>query len=58
MVSSWDSLLKKTFWTKCTIINLNTFSGKGSHVVAYYKYKCNVEYFDSFSDLLPPLEIQ
>lgn len=57
-VFSWDSLPKKPFRTKFTIINLDKFSGKQSHWVAYYKYKCNVEYFDSFGDLLPSLEIQ
>lgn len=39
------------------IVNLDDMSGPGTHWVAYRKNKKNIEYFDSFGDLQPPLEL-
>ena len=43
---------------ECGIVNLDTSSGPGSHWVAYFKRKKHVEYFDSFGNLQPPVEIR
>lgn len=39
------------------IINLDSKSGPGTHWVAYIKRGILVNYFDSFGDLRPPLEV-
>ena len=39
------------------IVNLDDKSGHGSHWVAYRKHGNDVEYFDSFGDLQPPIEL-
>lgn len=38
------------------IINLDDFRGEGTHWTAYIKNNENVNYFDSFGNLRPPLE--
>lgn len=40
------------------IINLDNENNIGTHWVAYRKTGNNVEYFDSFGNLPPPLELQ
>ncbi|DAC80284.1 TPA_asm: adenain [Bos-associated insect adintovirus] len=40
------------------IVNLDDCNGPGTHWVAYRKKGNQVEYFDSFGDLRPPLELQ
>lgn len=39
------------------VVNLDDARGPGSHWVAYKKRGSAVEYFDSFGDLAPPLEL-
>ncbi|KAE9522582.1 hypothetical protein AGLY_017004 [Aphis glycines] len=57
-VFSRDDLPKKPRTIECGIVNLDVSSGDGSHWVAFYKLKDKVVYFDSFGDLLPPIELQ
>lgn len=52
-----DKLPKIPRQTECGIINLDSNRGNGTHWVAYYKDKNNVEYFDSYGNLQPPLEV-
>lgn len=40
------------------IVNVDTTDSTGIHWVAYKKIGNNVEYYDSFGILLPPLELQ
>jgi hypothetical protein len=39
------------------VVNLDDFTGPGTHWVAYKKRGLNVEYFDSFGNLRPPTEL-
>lgn len=39
------------------IINLDDFTGPGTHWVAYKKNYKDVVYFDSFGNLKPPVEL-
>lgn len=39
------------------IINLDDKDGPGTHWVAYRKLNKDIEYFDSFGNLRPPLEV-
>lgn len=52
-----DSLPNKPLRQECGIVNLDTTNGPGTHWVAYYKNYNYKEYFDSFGNLQPPLEI-
>lgn len=52
-----DKLPKKPNRKECGIINLDTYNGPGTHWVAYYKHNKDVEYYDSFGNLQPPLEV-
>lgn len=52
-----DTLPKKPQKRECGIVNLDSLSGSGTHWVAYYKNKNEIEYFDSFGNLQPPIEI-
>lgn len=52
-----DSLPKRSRLRECGIINLDSSVGPGTHWVAYYKNGDKKEYFDSFGNLQPPLEI-
>lgn len=50
--------LPQTPWKKeCAIINLDDLTGNGTHWVAYVKNNDNVNYFDSFGNLRPPIEL-
>jgi len=40
------------------IVNLDTENGVGTHWVAYKKIGNKIEYYDSFGNLPPPLEVQ
>lgn len=40
------------------IINLDTSKGAGTHWVSYIKHNKNVEYFDGYGNLQPPLEVK
>lgn len=52
-----DSLPQRPRKRECGIINLDSSIGPGTHWVAYYKNKDYCEYFDSFGNLQPPLEL-
>lgn len=52
-----DCLPKKPLTEECGIVNLDNMSGSGTHWVAYYKNHDYKEYFDSFGNLQPPIEI-
>lgn len=52
-----DKLPKKPRLTECGIVNLDSSTGPGTHWVAYYKNNVYKEYFDSYGNLQPPLEL-
>lgn len=43
---------------ECGVVNLDSVFGRGTHWVCYIKRGFVVEYFDSFGNLCPPLELQ
>lgn len=52
-----DNLPIKPYKNECGIINLDNSNGPGTHWVAYKKRNNNIEYFNSFGNLQPPLEV-
>lgn len=52
-----DNLPKRTRKRECGIVNLDASTGVGTHWVAYFKNNQQKEYFDSFGNLPPPLEL-
>lgn len=52
-----DCLPKKPYLQECGIVNLDESMGCGTHWVAYYKNHNYKEYFDSFGNLQPPIEL-
>jgi hypothetical protein len=52
-----NSLPSNPLQRECGIINLDTIEGPGTHWVAYYRNKKTVNYFDSFGNLPPPIEL-
>lgn len=52
-----DDLPKKCHNNECSIINLDSSEGSGTHWVAYSKRGKEIYYFDSFGDLSPPKEL-
>lgn len=52
-----DELPSKPRKIECAIINLDTSKNPGTHWVAYIKHNDYSEYFDSFGNLKPPLEL-
>ncbi len=50
-------LLKKPKNIECSILNLDTRNGPGSHWTAYFKIRKNIYYYDSFGNLPPPKEL-
>lgn len=52
-----DTLPKKPKFRECGIVNLDKSINKGTHWVAYVKNGNYCEYFDSYGDLKPPLEL-
>ena len=53
-----DELPKKPRDIECGIINLENHDQLGSHWVAYYKQGKISNYFDSYGNAPPPLELQ
>jgi hypothetical protein len=54
-----DNLPKRRPWVhESAIVNLDSSDGEGTHWVAYKKEGDKVEYFDSYGDMRPPLELQ
>lgn len=51
-----DQLPKRPRKIESGIINLDSSENQGTHWVAYAKKNDNVEYFDSYGDLRPPVE--
>lgn len=52
-----DMLPKIPWKRESGIINLDTHKNPGTHWVAYKKINDRVMYFDSFGNLMPPLEV-
>lgn len=52
-----DTLPKKSHQVECAIVNLDSSINDGTHWVAYVKFFDYCEYFDSFGNLKPPLEL-
>lgn len=52
-----DRLPKTPKPIECGIVNLDNSDGDGTHWVAYAKLNNYCEYYNSYGDLKPPLEI-
>lgn len=52
-----DELPRKPRKTECGIINLDSSNNKGTHWVAYAKVDNYCQYFNSYGNLKPPLEL-
>lgn len=57
-VFSRDKLHVRPKRVESAIVNLDVESSGGTHWVAYRKNGYHVDYFDSFGNLPPPLEVQ
>lgn len=53
-----DSLPKSPKKVECGIVNLDSSKNNGTHWVAYVKNNSYCEYFNSYGDLSPPLELK
>lgn len=53
-----DELPPRPWSREATIVNLDDKRGYGTHWVAFRKNGNHVDYFDSYGDLAPPLELQ
>ena len=53
-----DTLPRKPWKREAVIVNLDKLSGSGTHWVCFRKNGDYVDYFDSYGDLGPPVEIQ
>lgn len=53
-----DSLPCKINEHESGVVNLDSTIGKGTHWVCYKKQGFNVQYYDSFGNLKPPIELQ
>lgn len=52
-----DTLPSKPRLYESAIINLDSIRGQGTHWVCYKKHGNQVNYFDSYGNLNPPLEL-
>lgn len=52
-----DTLPLKPRKIECAVLNLDSSDNPGTHWVAYVKQNDYCEYFDSFGNLKPPLEL-
>lgn len=52
-----DTLPLKPRKIECAVLNLDSSHNPGTHWVAYVKQNNYCEYFDSFGNLQPPLEL-
>lgn len=52
-----DRLPKRPKKVECAIMNLDNSKNQGTHWVAYVKVNNYCEYFNSYGDLQPPLEL-
>lgn len=53
-----DTLPEKINENESAVVNLDGIKGDGTHWVCYFKEGFDVEYFDSFGNLKPPIELQ
>lgn len=53
-----DSLPKRPWKHEACIVNLDNHSGPGTHWVCFRKSGHDVNYFDSYGNLQPPVEVQ
>lgn len=52
-----NSLPKKPRINESAIVNLDNSNGEGTHWVCYRKVNNEVNYYDSFGNLRPPIEL-
>lgn len=52
-----NALPPKPNKNECAIVNLDDKNGPGTHWVAFKKIGTNIQYYDSFGQLRPPLEL-
>lgn len=52
-----DKLPRYPFLKECGIVNLDSSKNLGTHWVAYIKLNEYIEYFDSYGNLKPPIEL-
>lgn len=52
-----DQLPRMPKQIECGVVNLDNHTNLGTHWVAYVKVNHYCDYFDSFGDLKPPLEL-
>lgn len=52
-----DKLPSKPRKTECAVLNLDSSKNPGTHWVAFVKQNDCAEYYDSFGNLKPPLEL-
>lgn len=52
-----DDLPVKPWVNENAVVNLDSSSGPGTHWVCYKKRGNSVQYFDSFGNLRPPVEL-
>lgn len=52
-----DTLPNKIWRNENAIVNLDSIYGDGTHWVCYSKKNKSINYFDSFGNLRPPLEL-
>ena len=53
-----DNLPKKPWKNESLIVNLDNSNGEGTHWVCFKKTGNFVQYFDSYGNLKPPIEVQ
>lgn len=53
-----DQLPKAPKRIECGVVNLDNSVGAGTHWVAYIKINNHIEYFDSYGNLKPPVELR
>lgn len=53
-----DALPRRPWKRESVVVNLDNSTGAGTHWVCFRKVNKHVDYFDSYGDLQPPLEIQ
>lgn len=52
-----DNLPRQPKLIECAIVNLDSHKNEGTHWVAYVKLNDYCEYFNSYGDLKPPIEL-
>lgn len=53
-----DNLPRRPWKFESSIVNLDNSSGTGTHWICFRKRGNLVDYFDSYGDLKPPVELQ